>query len=86
MIRDLRKRDWRVPTYFGTTTGRNLDRPFFYRGMMYGFSWPVAATVASARIATGTEVGDAERTGQLMVSHFSPEGAAMSLLRFLSPQ
>lgn len=69
--------DWLVtmdpaqPTYFGTALTRWWGYLHYFEGMMYGLSWGVVKTIASAdlpREFVTDNLDEDARTGQLMVN------------------
>ncbi|CAD6591400.1 MAG: hypothetical protein TREMPRED_000080 [Tremellales sp. Tagirdzhanova-0007] len=67
----LIRQDPSVPTYFGTSLGRWPGYHYYFEGMMYGFSWGVVKTLATAKVPELTrnhDMPEDARIGELMYS------------------
>ncbi|OXL09512.1 hypothetical protein C348_02258 [Cryptococcus neoformans Gb118] len=60
-----------IPSYFGTSLGHWTGYHFYFEGMMYGFSWPVIKTLATAPVPAyerNTQRNEDAFMGELMFS------------------
>lgn len=75
MLDEVLRHDPWEPTYVGTSLGRSTKEQLYFIGALYGFSWPVLASVGAADL-TEAEVTELRfedvRVGEVMVSTALP--------------